>query len=311
MLYEIGDPGSYLLPDVTCDFRDVRIESDADGKVRVFGAKGRAPSGTYKVSATQHEGFRCAGMMVIVGIEAAAKARRTGEAILARTRALLAQQGLPDFYAASIELFGNEGLYGPHSRLGAAREVMVRVVVDHPDKTALELFAREITPAGTSWSPGTTMPSGGRPSPSPLVKPFAFLLDKSRVPVRVRLGESVIPVEIVTGERSQMAAPVAPPAAWTDPPGELLVDVPLVKLAWGRSGDKGDLSNIGLIARQPQWLPLLWARVTPQAVAFYFAHLPLTCPRCDARSGARARSTPACRRDWRRNPRSTRRVWIL
>ena len=52
-----------------------------------------------------------------------------------------------------------------------------------------------------------------------------------------------------------------------------MVEVPLVKLAWARSGDKGNLSNIGLIARRPEWLPLIWQRVTPDAVQRYFAHL--------------------------------------
>jgi hypothetical protein len=51
------------------------------------------------------------------------------------------------------------------------------------------------------------------------------------------------------------------------------VEVPLIRLAWARSGDKGDISNIGLIARRPEWLPLLWARVTPEVVKAYFAHL--------------------------------------
>ena len=64
MLYEIGDPGSYVLPDVICDFRDVQIEQiDAD-HVRVTGAKGRAPPDSYKVSATVMNGYRCTGAMV-------------------------------------------------------------------------------------------------------------------------------------------------------------------------------------------------------------------------------------------------------
>jgi hypothetical protein len=212
--------------------------------------------------------------MVIVGIDAAAKARRTGEAIIERTSALLTQQDMGSYTAARIELFGCEGLYGPHSRAAAAREVMVRVVVDHPSKAALEIFAREIAPSGTSWSPGTTMPAGGRPSPSPLIKPFAFLLDKARVVPRVRMDNRIFDVLVPRGSDTQpAAAPVPDPADWTDPAGEAQVEVPLVRLAWGRSGDKGNLSNIGLIARRPEWLPLLWARVTPQAVGRYFAHL--------------------------------------
>ena len=273
MLYEIGDPAAYLLPDVTCDFRDVRIEQLSDDRVRVSGARGRAPTGAYKVSATQLDGYRCAGMLVIVGIDAAAKARRTGEAIVERTRGLLAAAGLPDYTAVHIELLGAETLYGEHARTGTTREAMVRVVVDHPMKQALELFAREIAPAGTSWSPGTTMPAGGRPSPAPLIKPFSFLLDKRRVPVAVGIDAERLSVEIPAGGAGTPAAPLALPAPWVDPPGEPLIDVPLVKLAWGRSGDKGNLSNIGLIARRAEWLPLLWMRLTPGVVEHYFAGL--------------------------------------
>jgi hypothetical protein len=62
------------------------------------------------------------------------------------------------------------------------------------------------------------------------------------------------------------------PSPWQDSKEEQ-VEVPLVRLAWARSGDKGDISNIGLIARRPEWLPLLWERVTPEVIKAYFAHL--------------------------------------
>ena len=274
LLYEIGDPASYLLPDVSCDFRQVRIEQVGADRVRVSGARGRAPTATYKVSATQLDGFRCAGTLAIVGIDAAAKARRTGEAIVERTRDILKQMGLPDYSAVRIELFGAESLYGPHSRTRATREAMVRVVVDHPLKKALEMFAREIAPAGTSWSPGTTGASAGRPSPSPLIKPFSFLLDKARAPASVWIGGERVAVSVAAGEAvPPAAAETREPAAWVDPPGEAMVEVPLVRFAYGRSGDKGNISNIGLVARRPEWLPLLWQRVTPEVVQRYFAHL--------------------------------------
>lgn len=272
MLYEIGDPSAYLLPDVTCDFREVRVEQVDSERVRVHGARGRAPTGHYKVSATQLDGYRCAGSMVVVGIDSAAKARRTGEAIIERTSGMLAAAGLPGYTAAHIELLGAETLYGDNARTSGTREAMVRVVVDHPMKKALEIFAREIAPSGTSWSPGTTMPAGGRPSPSPLIKPFSFLLDKRRVPVHVSIDDSRVAIDIpVPDGDAAGATAIDPPPVWID--SEPHVEVPLVKLAWGRSGDKGNLSNIGLIARRPEWLPLIWSRVTPEAVQRYFAHL--------------------------------------
>jgi hypothetical protein len=279
MLYEIGDPGAYLLPDVSCDFRPVIVEQVSSERVRVSGARGRAPCGTYKVSATQLDGFRCAGMMVIVGADARAKARRTGEAIIERTRDIFHQIGLADYTSVKIEFFGCESLYGANARTLASREVMVRVVVDHADKRALEIFAREIAPSGTSWSPGTTMPAGGRSSPFPLIKPLSFLLDKTRVPVRVRLDDVTIDIQppsaggAADSHFAPEAATLMSPAAWTDPAGEPWVEVPLVRLAWARSGDKGNISNIGVIARRPEWLALLWARLTPEAVQAYFAHM--------------------------------------
>jgi hypothetical protein len=273
LLYEIGDPSAYLLPDVSCNFRDVRIKQLSDDQVLVSGARGRAPTSSYKVSATQLDGYRCAGSMVIIGIDAAAKARRTGEAIIERTRNILAAAGLPDYTSAQIELLGAETLYGASARTGATREAMVRVVVDHPTKQALEIFAREIAPSGTSWSPGTTMPAGGRPSPAPLIKPFSFLLDKRRVPVSIEIDGQRVAIDIPAGHGTAEPPPVSAPVAWVDPPGETLIEVPLIRLAWARSGDKGNLSNIGLIARRAEWLPLIWDRVSPDAVQRYFAHL--------------------------------------
>lgn len=277
MLYEIGDPGAYLLPDVACDFRQVEVEPVSAECVKISGARGRAPTETYKVSATQLDGYRCAGMLAIVGIDARDKAVRTGEAIIERTRTILRQNGLPDYSQAQIEVFGSEALYGANARFPTSREVMVRVVVDHADRKALDIFAREVSAAGTSWSPGTTGPAGGRPSPSPLIKPMSFLIDKARVPIRVSVDGVGVDLDVQTdrwtnASSSEPVPSVEPPAEWIDHPGESEVEIPLVQLAWARSGDKGNISNIGVIARRAEWLPLLWSRLTTEAVRAYFAH---------------------------------------
>ncbi|MBS0429172.1 MAG: DUF1446 domain-containing protein [Proteobacteria bacterium] len=279
LLYEIGDPAAYLLPDVRCDFTQVRIEQVDEGTVRVSGARGGPPPSGYKVSATVLDGWRCAGSMVIVGREAPAKARRTAEAILARTRSLFQARGLADYTATYVEVLGTESIYGPHARPGAAdaREVLMRVVVDHADRKALELFAREIAPAGTSWSPGTTAPGSmaGRPPVVPLIKPFAFVLLREAVAVRVLLEGDQLPLAAAPGlQAPTAAAPVPPPEAVALPADA--VELPLIALAWARSGDKGDLANIGVVARRPEWLPWLWAALRPEAVAGWFGHLMTT-----------------------------------
>jgi len=48
--------------------------------------------------------------------------------------------------------------------------------------------------------------------------------------------------------------------------------VPLLHAAHGRTGDKGNRSNISVIAWHPRLYPLLLAQVTEQAVARQFIH---------------------------------------
>ncbi|MBB4222390.1 acyclic terpene utilization AtuA family protein [Variovorax guangxiensis] len=278
MLYEIGDPAAYLLPDVVADFTQVRIEQAGEHRVRVHGARGHAPTASYKVSATYVDGFKTAAQLTIVGFDAVAKAKRTGEAILARTGALFSQHGLGPYSGTQLEVLGAESCYGPHARASQTREAVLRLAVTHPRKEALELFAREIAPAGTSWAPGTTGAGGGRASVSPSIRQYAFLLDKSLVEASV----------VIDGKRIDVPRPQVPSPAEvakpTSSPARAIktgitasdadnIEVPLLRLAWARSGDKGDTSNIGVIARHPALLPLLREQLTEARVAEWLAHL--------------------------------------
>lgn len=74
LTYEIGDPSSYILPDVTCDFRNVRIEEvKKNESVRVTGAKGKPPTDTFKVCATYLDGFRITAVCCVGGKRAIEK----------------------------------------------------------------------------------------------------------------------------------------------------------------------------------------------------------------------------------------------
>nr|WP_255429129.1 acyclic terpene utilization AtuA family protein [Ramlibacter albus] len=273
MLYEIGDPRRYLLPDVTCDFTQVRMVQQGPDRVHVSGARGLAPGPHYKVSATYADGFRCNGQLTIIGFDAARKARRTGEAILERTRELFAAQGLDDYTRTRIEVMGSEENYfGSHARTRDVREAVLRIAVMHKDKAALELFAREIAPAGTSWSPGTTGSGDGRPSPGPAIKQYAFLLRKERLQPTVLAGGARTEVAVPSGQE-EVPSPPRPDTGGGCAPQEDTIEVPLVRLAWARSGDKGNNSNIGVIARRPEWLPLLRAQLTPERVKEWLSHL--------------------------------------
>jgi hypothetical protein len=280
MLYEIGDPARYILPDVVCDFTRVTMAQAGPNRVMVRGACGAAPTDSYKVSATYMDGFKLSAQLTIVGIDAVAKARRTGQAILERTSELLQNAGLAPYTASHIEVLGAESCYGPHARAGLTREAILRLTVTHGRKDALELLAREVAPAGTSWAPGTTGAGGGRASASPSIRQYAFLLPKTLLLPRLHLGDVVQTIAIPVPVGSATADTPAAAAADTVAPAPLVpavasetLTVPLIRLAWARSGDKGDISNIGVIARDPALLPLLRAQLSADAVAGYLAHL--------------------------------------
>src|SRR4030095_11303201 len=227
--------------------------------VLVTGARGRPPTGTYKVSGTTPAGFKVSGQLTIVGIDAPAQAPRTGEALLERGRRLLRESGFADFLATNIELLGTESAYGPHARLLPTREVVLRLTVTHAERRALEMFSREFAAPGTSWSPGTTG-SGGRPSVSPVLRQFAWLIAKEQGVATVTLGDTTFTVTLPPPQPQVAPEPLAT-SQGTLPAGPRET-VPLVQIAFGRSGDKGDTSNIGLIARHPALLPVLKDQVT-------------------------------------------------
>jgi hypothetical protein len=282
IVYEIGDPAAYLLPDVSCDLRGVRLEQVGPDRVRVTGARGTAPSGRYKVSATWNEGWRVVATMLLAGRESALRARRMGQAIVRRTSRLNAQSGRVDYAEVSIEVIGAEDTYGPGAArqpgwAEGAREVVLKIGLRHPDKAALELFGREMMQAGVAMAQGTTGVFGGRPTPSPVLRLFSFLVDRSLVAVSVDLDGAPIPLPAAAPSIAATAAAPAsiaglPAVEAATPPAGPIVTVALARLAWGRSGDKGNDANIGVIARKPEYAAVLRRELTADRVAAFFAH---------------------------------------
>ncbi len=272
LLYEIGNPRAYLLPDVVCDFSQVRLQQRGKNTVHVHGAKGLPPTRQYKVSATWLDGFRCTASCLIAGIDAVAKARRVSQAIIGKTSEMLSQRGWAPYSDVNIELLGAEATYGPHGQRQDSREVVIKLAVRHPDKQALILFSREIAQAATGMAPGLTGIVGGRPTVYPLIRLFSFLIDKNTCALEVDLQGQRHPCALPALDHLDVAdlpVPFDPPK----PHARADASVALVKLAVARSGDKGNHSNIGVMARAPEYLPWIAEALTPAVIVDWMSHV--------------------------------------
>ncbi|HEX6148070.1 MAG TPA: acyclic terpene utilization AtuA family protein, partial [Acidimicrobiia bacterium] len=247
LLYEIGDPARYLLPDVTCDWRMVTLEEVGPNRVAVSGARGWAPPPTLKGCAQIQDGWRATMLLFIGGRQAADKARRAGEDILERGRRMLEAAGLDEFRETSIEVLGAEATYGPHARAGGTREVILKIAVHHDHQEAVAGFIREIPSLALGGPPGVSGGGSGLPRPTPLIRLECFPVAREAVVPVIELGGDEIPFHEVVGTGE------SPPSAAVgfeefDGPTESL---PLIAIAHGRSGDKGADVNIGIRARHP------------------------------------------------------------
>ena len=272
MLYEIGDPQAYVLPDVVCDFSEVVLVQQGDDRVQVTGARGYPAPDTYKVSATYADGFRGGLMATFYGLGAEQKARVFVDAVFKRARDRLRLMNMPDFSETSIEVLGADSQYGDSREINDPREVVIKYAAKHDDERGLGVLLKEATGLGLATPPGLSGFAGGRGRPSPVVRLFSFLIPKAEVAVKIDCDGEAVVQEQSPGrlfDPDSIVRP-SPPAAPADT-GEMQT-VPLVALAWGRSGDKGNKANIGIIARKAEYLPYIWQTLTEATVAARFSH---------------------------------------
>lgn len=268
MLYEIGDPGAYHVPDVACDFTQVEIEEIDTNVVKVSKVRGQPPTSTYKCVATFSNGWTWIPTFTFVGHDAARKAKRVATTLLTRWRAMLQKANMEDFSEVRVETIGAGQFFRQDNQ---GREAFLRLGVRHTNKAAIDLVSREWASSGTSFAQGQCG-GGGAFAPSGVISAFLFLMPKEGLSNKCVIDDSAkdVPVALQGGFVSSASdRVVAVPAA---APAGLTVRVSLLDLCWARSGDKGNYANIGIIARRPEYLPVLRHQVTPERVKEYFGH---------------------------------------
>ena len=277
ILYEIGNPRAYVLPDVVCDFADVQLSEIGENRVHVAGAKGYPPPTTYKATTLEQDGYRLLFLLMITGHDAVRKAQRVGESLFMRIGQVFPQMGWDDFRATSIEVLGSESQFGPHGQATEAREVILKLAAHHDSQEALSFFAREVPFCGLAMAQGINGGGAGLPRPTPLIRAHAMLVPREFVRITVD-GKPFEDMRLTTDDLRLESPTIVNVATRRSAQQSKIensetVEVPLRWVAYGRSGDKGNIANIGIVARRPEFVPLLRERLTAEKVKRYLAHL--------------------------------------
>ena len=275
LLYEIGDPKAYELPDVICDFTEVSLEQVDIDRITVRGARGRGVPESYKATITWADGWRVGMVGFYVGAKAAEKARIFADEAIQRARRKLSAMNATDYVDVSVEVIGDESHWGESARYVRSREVAVKIACRHADRRATDLLMREIAGVGLGAPPGFCAFAGTRPKSSPVIRLFSVLVDRKLVDIQVHTAGQSFPfnmdmsAELLTATKVVGSVGKLPELPDTD---ANLVEVPLEELAWARSGDKGDKANIGVMARKSDFFPWIVATLTESYVASRFSH---------------------------------------
>lgn len=204
LLYEIGDPANYLLPDVTVDFTGVQLLQDGVDRVLVSGAKGRAPTSSFKVCVTKSSGYSLTALLLVPGHECRDKARAVGEAIVANGNAGLAKLGISPITEYQIDVIGGRGK-------GEFDECVLRIALAHEQPRALQVAGLEIPAAALAMAPGLSgVGTTGRSAPSRRMNQFSMLVEKSDAAGRHKLQVGSDPLVVIDDSCPVYLPPVAP-----------------------------------------------------------------------------------------------------
>jgi len=187
LLYEIGDPDAYISPDVLASFLALSVTASGPDRVRISGARGRPPTGTFKVSATYRAGYRASGTLTVFGRDAVSKARRCALVVEQRLR----QDGYePQQWQAECLGTGDAvpGVFaGGNGAPGF--ETVLRLSVADQRREVVDRFTRELMPLVTCGPQGITGFAEGRPRIHEVVGYWPCLIDRRSVAPRAEVLE--------------------------------------------------------------------------------------------------------------------------
>ncbi len=243
LLYEMGNPKEYLSPDVIADFTTINVIDEGNDRVRIAGIKGKPATHFLKVSASYLEGYKASGSILIGGFHVRRKAKIFEEIFWKKIGV--------DFEKKETELLcrNDDDEYN---------KTILRFSVYDSDKDKIVRFGKEISTLILSGPAGAAV-TGGRPDSRTVIGYWPALIKKELINSKVKVFKtdsldfeetdipSVTGYEIDHKDHEEFEQSGSGKFPYKD--GNKMRKIFLKDICLARSGDKGDTSNIGVIAK--------------------------------------------------------------
>lgn len=284
LLYEMGHPQVYITPDVIADFTTIQLEDETLDRVRVSGVQGRRPTDLLKVSVSLSDGHKASGSLIVSGPYARNKAEVIAGILWSRLASELQGLGLEQLEATSTEFVGDDATHRGMTPKHQPTEILLRFGARDHDRSKLEIFRKLLPSMILSAPPGVAV-TGGAPPISDVVRYWPALIPQEEALPSVRILQQEVNREnpdLIT-EIADLASPKThgSPEVKEEPvdpyPTSMVqfedcaeIEVPLMRIAHARSGDKGDTASIGLIGRSPECYVWMRDNVSADRVKKWF-----------------------------------------
>jgi hypothetical protein len=179
LLYEVHDPAAYLTPDVVADLTHARVDALGPDRVWLTGVRGHPRPTHLKVNACFENGWLAEGEISYAGPRAEARARLAADILRQRLTGLGALRF--DLIGVASLFADDDGRWLDAQPPGEARDVRLRVALNHADRSAAEALTREVTALYTCGPAGG---GGVRTSLRPRLGTASCLVPREAVPAR-------------------------------------------------------------------------------------------------------------------------------
>lgn len=273
LVYEMGDPLNYISPDVVANFVTINLEQVGENRVKVFGVKGSPSTPFLKVSMAYQDGYKATGSIIISSNKASEKADIFAQMMWNRL-------GF-DFEKKNIEKVGYNACHLNLAKDIEPNEILLRFNVYDYERYKLDEFAKNLAPLILSGPPGVAV-TGGRPRIQNVMSYYPALISKELVNSQVKILDmdanitNEFEISSITGfeqdvQQENSSFQQCIEVKNFEPKHLDSKKVTLRELCLARSGDKGDMANIGVVARSEKIYEFLKENLTASWVKYKFS----------------------------------------